>query len=479
MREAEDKWNVTPNEVVLTALMKGLCGDGRQKEATALLMSMKAKYDADPNDRMASTMLRGCMRNTDGRSVLVTLGKLAEIGLFADRNPSAMEYCVKALSYDGMLKEAAQFLADGRKNINQAACIALATACVLAGETELAKAAIASAKLQLDAHESKQKEAFMHSIATGDTNTPAGEGQKRAKSAAMFNTLRDREVAADIEKLEDTMLGVTPLTSTEYKTYKSDPMVAILPLQELDLTKYFKDMSLPLRVEVCSGHGEWVVARAASEVGKANWIGVEIRPDRVCQAWTKRRLLGKEEPKDNLLLVCGDARLAVDLLAGKNVHDLFINYPEPPGWMGSKSNLLDDAFFTGVHKTLATGGAVTLMSDHALYSAYTAMRLVKQSKSGLYYSSLPPGNGLPITTDAPANYGSSYFDRMWLNGKRRKRFFVNFIKANKGIASVLCELEGGDPDGLLEPAEDKIDVDVDVESDDDGGAPRRRRVCYV
>ena len=477
--DSQKNWGIVPNEVVITTLMKGLCGEGRQREATSLLFSMKKTYNADPNDRMAATLIRGCMRNTDGKSALVTIAKLKEIHINVARNGAALEYAVKALSSDGMLKEAAAYLAEYNEKVNHAACVALATACIIAGDEELAKAAISSAKSQLDGVQSKQKAEFMH-------RTPATKkpniASARENSAAMFNRLRDKEVTADIDKLEGVLLGVTTIATSKTVTcYKEDPKVLILPQKKIDLSAHFADLTLPLRVEVCSGHGEWVVDRASSERGKANWIGVEIRPDRVYQAWTKRKLLGSDvEPSDNLLLICGDAREAVDLLRGANIHDFFINYPEPPGWMGAKSNLLDPTFFEGIHGALAVGGAVTMVSDHALYSAHTSLNLVKLSKQGLYYSSLQPGTGVPISTDIPANYGSSYFDRMWLNGKRRKRFFIHFIKPNQQIATLLQGLVGGDDEVLAA----KMDSDDDVSDGDDdfdyyAPGPTRRRVALI
>eukprot|EP01063_Lacrimia_lanifica_P022638 TRINITY_DN30173_c0_g1_i1.p1 TRINITY_DN30173_c0_g1~~TRINITY_DN30173_c0_g1_i1.p1 ORF type:complete len:704 (+),score=255.82 TRINITY_DN30173_c0_g1_i1:66-2177(+) len=498
---SEEAWGVVPNEVVLTALMKGLCGGGYQREATQLLLSLKALFGADPNERMATTLLRGCMRNTDGRSALLTLAKLKELGWDLSRNEAAVEYTIKALSADGMLSQAGEWLVNGKANAS--ASVSLATASLLLAQPDLGKAALEAAKSGCDESAKLRFKKFQAGESDANKGWDRG-GERRSASAAMFNRLRDSETLSQISRLEDIALQVTPLNTLppSVTTYKTDPTVVFLPLPPLPSAAKlmvkatseaapatptvlpldrFADPNLPLKIEVCSGHGEWVVERAASEIGKANWMGVEIRPDRVYSAWTRRRQLGaKAEPKGNLLLVCGDAFAFLDSLPEGRVHDLFINYPEPPGSMDSPHNLLNEEFFRKVHRCLLPGGAVTLMSDHALYSAATALRLVKLSREGMYYSSLPPGNGLPLSTDVPTDYGSSYFDRMWLNGKRTKRFFFHFVKPTDLIAAQLKGLDLNDDDAP-EAGSDRED---DAEDDADDyphwtPAPKRRRVVYV
>ena len=39
--------------------------------------------------------------------------------------------------------------------------------------------------------------------------------------------------------------------------------------------------TLPVKLEIASGTGDWVVAQAQADVGKANWACVELRHDRV------------------------------------------------------------------------------------------------------------------------------------------------------------------------------------------------------
>eukprot|EP01060_Flectonema_neradi_P011356 TRINITY_DN18447_c0_g1_i2.p1 TRINITY_DN18447_c0_g1~~TRINITY_DN18447_c0_g1_i2.p1 ORF type:complete len:600 (+),score=105.85 TRINITY_DN18447_c0_g1_i2:139-1938(+) len=450
---SQKNWSITPNEVVLTALIKGLCNAGQQEQAFNVLTTMGEKYGSTPNDRMASTLLRGCMRNTEGPGTKKLIKTLKGFDIDIKKNPWALEYTVKALSSSGLINEAAKYLITG--SVNQAGCVSVATACILVGNHELARAALEAAKNS--ASSSSESKGFVSDMG------------KRQQSALMFNQLRDREIETEVSKVEDVLSEVVRLAAlpTGFHSYKDDKMVIVIdPPAEgdvsekklIDVKNRFENPNLPLKVEVCMGHGEWVVGRAASEQNEANWIGIEIRPDRVYQAWSKRRLKGvKEEPK-NLVLVCADAREAVNQLSG--VSELFINYPEPPGWMSSKSNLLDTAFFESVHRCLIIGGAVTMMSDHGLYSAHTAHRLASLGRKGLFYSALTPCDGLPLSTDVPSNYGSSYFDRMWTNGKRSKRYFIQYIKPTDTVSKNLTWLDTGADD--LPHDDDNVSVRVNV-----------------
>ena len=113
VEDSELKWSITPNEVVLTALMKGLCGSGYQQVAYDLLTQMYKKYQSHPNDRMASTLLRGCMRNTDGPGTRKLIKALKDLNIDVKSNQWALEYTVKALSSSGLINEAAKYLITG------------------------------------------------------------------------------------------------------------------------------------------------------------------------------------------------------------------------------------------------------------------------------------------------------------------------------------------------------------------------------
>lgn len=46
-------------------------------------------------------------------------------------------------------------------------------------------------------------------------------------------------------------------------------------------------------MEICSGSGEWAVARAKSEMGSFNWVANEIRFERCYDIWARTVFQGK------------------------------------------------------------------------------------------------------------------------------------------------------------------------------------------
>jgi tRNA G46 methylase TrmB len=49
---------------------------------------------------------------------------------------------------------------------------------------------------------------------------------------------------------------------------------------------------------------------------------------------------------------------------------VFINFPEPPVWEGSKWRLLDAELFATVHKVLSSGGMLHILTDDEALCKY-------------------------------------------------------------------------------------------------------------
>ena len=99
--------------------------------------------------------------------------------------------------------------------------------------------------------------------------------------------------------------------------------------------------SLPIKMEICSGMGDWVVRQARADVGRANWAALELRCDRSNMA-LKKYLLSSASESDrsigtgtgtssNLAIISGDAAHVMHRhVAPNSVAALFVNHPEPP-----------------------------------------------------------------------------------------------------------------------------------------------------
>jgi tRNA G46 methylase TrmB len=62
-----------------------------------------------------------------------------------------------------------------------------------------------------------------------------------------------------------------------------------------------------LKLEICSGAGEWAAAQALQDAGKANWITLELRHGRVYQTFVRMMM----ESVHNLCVVGGDANVVM------------------------------------------------------------------------------------------------------------------------------------------------------------------------
>ncbi len=126
---------------------------------------------------------------------------------------------------------------------------------------------------------------------------------------------------------------------------------------------------LPVKLEICSGNGDWVVAQAEKEKGEVCWGALELRHDRVYNIFS--RMVCSQV--SNLANLGGDAfQVLRKHVPSQSVAYFCINFPEPPHHSGkgsSESNfhLLTGDFFREMHRALEPGGGITIFSDNQPY----------------------------------------------------------------------------------------------------------------
>eukprot|EP00930_Biecheleria_cincta_P056048 TRINITY_DN42241_c0_g1_i1.p1 TRINITY_DN42241_c0_g1~~TRINITY_DN42241_c0_g1_i1.p1 ORF type:complete len:542 (+),score=94.00 TRINITY_DN42241_c0_g1_i1:102-1628(+) len=204
--------------------------------------------------------------------------------------------------------------------------------------------------------------------------------------------------------------------------------------------------AVPVKLEICSGNGDWVVAQAEAEKGKSNWIALELKHDRVHNIFSRMVF----EQVDNLCLIRGDAaRVIPNYLQAESISHVFINFPEPPHLSGndeaeSKHEFLTVNFFEDLCVILAAQGRLTVLSDNHKYIRKLASLVAKvrdvDSGKALYSTVMSPlhsasqaqsedvqgveiHHGLPGKHAGHAKNASSFFDRFWSNGQHTDRFF--------------------------------------------------------
>lgn len=178
----------------------------------------------------------------------------------------------------------------------------------------------------------------------------------------------------------------------------------------------------PIKMEVCSGNGEWVVAQAAADAAspsatdsarsstsilpKALWVALELRCDRVHNIMCSK--LFSEPPRivraaaaapisstttssshkeviDNFAILGGDAsKILPERIKPGCISELFINHPQPPDHLSQLKSgesaassssqtlsqgqhLLTAEFFADMHRVLCKNGTLTIVSDNLSY----------------------------------------------------------------------------------------------------------------
>jgi len=194
-------------------------------------------------------------------------------------------------------------------------------------------------------------------------------------------------------------------------------------------------------MEICSGTGEWAVAQAKADEDVADWVAVELRPDRVYQTLVSMAL----QDARNLCVVSGDASVILGQhVSPESVSQVLINYPEPPLWSGgdgeSKLHLLTDTFLGLVLEVLVAKGSLTILSDNLKYLQVLAQTFARidgfQSAKKLDgveihedIQGVKVFKGLPGPECGHSVLASSYFDRLWDNGKHTRRHFLFLRKS--------------------------------------------------
>ena len=204
------------------------------------------------------------------------------------------------------------------------------------------------------------------------------------------------------------------------------------------------DKSLPIKLEICSGGGEWAAAQAKHDKGKAYWMTMELRFDRVYQTFTKCVL----DDIDNLCCIGGDAMFILpNRIAPASIDYVFVNHPEPPQQTGGGGDsqgkhLLMIDFFKQVSKILKVDGKITIVTDSLWYAkhlqktidemlCHIPMKSAENLEKCEVYNN--DGDTVLYTGKPPSDCGqvadaSSYFDRLWIRDKKVERYFIVLVK---------------------------------------------------
>jgi len=170
----------------------------------------------------------------------------------------------------------------------------------------------------------------------------------------------------------------------------------------------------PVRIEYCSGNGEWILDKA-EENPEINWVAVELKFKRVRKIHSKRT----NRKIENLFIVCGEAQVfSSEYLAENSVETVYVNFPDPwPKDRHAKHRLIQASFMKDVLKAVKPGGKAQLVSDSKAYIAQMEGEIDKVS------------GWQKFELQDQDVYGTSYFERLW-RSKGRNIHYLEYQVRN-------------------------------------------------
>ncbi|KAM9991305.1 hypothetical protein ACTFIZ_004698 [Dictyostelium cf. discoideum] len=431
------------NEVVYTIYVKALC----EIDMDESFATIKGMIETKPNIRTFNSIFRGCIRSGDIEisKSLIQLMKANEI--YPDS--TTIEYLIKIYSHHLMVQDIWDLLGKVYERMQgqiSPICFSrLSLASLLAGDI---KSAVKALGITDDILSKAPR-------STQTTHKNKGKlSEKNKISSSLFERINKQEINEESDRVRNYLSKMTESRSKikyhnmesfnriyfSKNTFKnnvnrsidqhSKPVtVATSPDSTLSsfnglFNSYKKggsnfNSNRSLKMEICSGHGHWVTERAGQDLD-ADWISLEIRYDRIFQIWSKMIL----EAIDNLYIVGGDAHGSLKEIIPDNIlNEVYINYPNPPVWSGAE-RLINELFLIEINRCLKKDGTLTIVTDDKDYSDQIIDTLTKSKKLLKIYKPVKETYLIQLSED----YGYSYFNKLWNNGQRVKRYCIYISK---------------------------------------------------
>ncbi|KAN0027674.1 hypothetical protein ACTFIU_010647 [Dictyostelium citrinum] len=431
------------NDVVYTIYVKALCEIDMDEAFTTI----KGMIETKPNIRTFNSIFRGCIRSGDIEITKSLIQLMKANQIYPDS--TTIEYLIKIYSHHLMVQEIWDLLGKVYERMQgqiSPICFSrLSLASLLAGDI---KSSVKALGITDDILSKAPR-------STQTTHKNKGKlSEKNKISSSLFERINKQEINEESDRVRNYLSKMTESRSKikyhnmesfnriyfSKNTFKnnvnrsidqqSKPVtVATSPDSTLSsfnglFNSYKKggsnfNSNRSLKMEICSGHGHWVTERAGQDLD-ADWISLEIRYDRIFQIWSKMIL----EAIDNLYIVGGDAHGSLKEIVPDNIlHEVYINYPNPPVWAGAE-RLINELFLVEINRCLKKDGTLTIVTDDKDYSDQIIETLTKSKKLQKIYKPVKETYLIQLSED----YGYSYFNKLWNNGQRVKRYCIYISK---------------------------------------------------
>jgi tRNA (guanine-N7-)-methyltransferase len=155
----------------------------------------------------------------------------------------------------------------------------------------------------------------------------------------------------------------------------------------------------PVRIEYCSGNGDWIVARAKQDP-ESSWVAVEKRLDRVKKIWSKSVNNGVH----NIVIVWAEAfEFTKQFIPTETIQEVFVNFPDPwPKRKHAANRIIRPEFVGELGRIVKPSGKVTLVTDD---EPYAASMLTDMPSTGHFINDL--------AAEVSQDYGSSFFESLF------------------------------------------------------------------
>lgn len=512
------------NEVTITTLLKGYCEVGDMNRAYEILVKEYQKFGCKPNFRSVSTFMRGCKKMGNVMLATSIFDKFKNIVVFCSSDFSSLEYYFSLLSQSLQVEMMEKILLETNV-VNLHCSLELFIVNVLIGDHFDQKVLDLSQQLSNEFISNDPRVTVGSNSTKLFTRHKYSEMELEFNQLKQYFILyRDAFPDSKMNQMlrmytyidslsRFFLLGGIPLESsrdeyveyiinTLFSHYGLSILLHMIPQAQMDLL--LKALILKLRkslhksqctfkfssifqcfnyesleyepsipsndkeiyLELGSGNGDWIVTQAnysRKHQPQVQWIGVELKYDRVYQILTKSILYRNnvQEMPYNLLYCGGDALEILSRNIPKcSISKIMVNFPEPPerrsGIAQSQgSHMLTSAMLFHIHQVLREGsGQLCILSDNIIYLKSILMQILEDTLKYLRYKNKSMVYGFAsklLNTDnfyieymqnineeyqliiykgfpdeAMGYYvdSSSYFDRLWNNGQLTGRWFL-------------------------------------------------------
>ncbi|KAH3761949.1 hypothetical protein Pelo_6172 [Pelomyxa schiedti] len=407
-----EKLGVIKNEIHYTALIKGLFVNFQGEKAVDIFEQMKAS-GLTPNLRTYNTLLRGVVKLGNVKYAMKLFNDLQASGLKPDS--ATYEYLAHLFCISGDMKSILRLMHDCEAQSSVVPTMKMAahlsTAAALAGDYDLAfktidKVCAASRRLSYPLAQRKSLALF--------------EQLKHIYAQKQCGLIRNYLTTKEILFLKKSKNPLPTFTypnqfviflppTTPYSTSLADVHGVPTPLKNM-----FDEPDLPMHVEICAGHGHWIVNRAAHN-DKINWVASEIQGDRAFSIWARAILT---HVASKVVVAAGDAFVLLSdrtRMPASSIDHVYVNFPEPPSdttmpppvpgqteallaRLGvapptkvNRQSVITKSFLNLVHEVLKESGRLTMITDDRKYAREIAQELFD----------LQPQLYEPLPVDAP------------------------------------------------------------------------------